>query len=53
MFWTLDSDDFRGLCNGQEYPLIEAAKAALIIPSPTDINEAKALDQSRRFVEVY
>ncbi|CAG0889212.1 unnamed protein product [Darwinula stevensoni] len=29
MFWSVDNDDFRGLCNGQQYPLIEASKEAL------------------------
>jgi chitinase len=35
MFWSIDNDDFRGTCTGRKYPLIEAAKAALLgIPLP-------------------
>lgn len=30
MFWSIDNDDFRGSCHGKPYPLIEAAKEALI-----------------------
>lgn len=30
MFWSLDNDDFRGTCTGRQYPLIEAAKEALL-----------------------
>lgn len=29
MFWSLDNDDFRGICTGKPYPIIEAAKEAL------------------------
>lgn len=30
MFWSIDNDDFRGNCHGKAYPLIEAAKEALM-----------------------
>ncbi|KAK4872495.1 hypothetical protein RN001_014524 [Aquatica leii] len=30
MFWSIDNDDFRGNCNNKPYPLIEAAKEALL-----------------------
>lgn len=30
MFWSIDNDDFRGDCHGKPFPIIEAAKAALL-----------------------
>ena len=33
MFWSIDNDDFRGQCTGKQYPLIEAAKEALLAES--------------------
>lgn len=30
MFWSIDNDDFRGECHGKPFPLIEAAKEALL-----------------------
>lgn len=30
MFWTIDNDDFRGACHGRSYPIIEAAKEAML-----------------------
>jgi len=30
MFWSIDNDDFRGKCHDRPYPLIEAAKEALL-----------------------
>uniref|UniRef100_A0A0K8T485 Chitotriosidase-1 n=2 Tax=Lygus hesperus TaxID=30085 RepID=A0A0K8T485_LYGHE len=34
MFWSIDNDDFRGKCHSRPYPLIEAAKEALIGKAP-------------------
>lgn len=33
MFWSIDNDDFRGKCHNRPYPLIEAAKEALLASS--------------------
>lgn len=30
MFWSIDNDDFRGACHGRPYPIIEAAKEAML-----------------------
>ncbi|XP_037028163.1 uncharacterized protein LOC119068609 [Bradysia coprophila] len=30
MFWSIDNDDFRGLCHKRPYPIIEAAKEAML-----------------------
>lgn len=30
MFWSIDNDDFRGTCHGRPYPIIEAAKEAML-----------------------
>lgn len=30
MFWSIDTDDFRGLCHNRPYPIIEAAKEAML-----------------------
>lgn len=30
MFWSIDNDDFRGTCHNKSYPIIEAAKEALV-----------------------
>ncbi|XP_049310852.1 LOW QUALITY PROTEIN: mucin-16 [Bactrocera dorsalis] len=39
MFWAIDNDDFRGTCNGKPYPLIEAAKDAMLEGLGLGINE--------------
>lgn len=46
MFWSIDNDDFRGLCNGQPYPLIESAKAALLSKSNSTTAGSKGADSS-------
>nr|XP_045604735.1 mucin-5AC-like isoform X4 [Procambarus clarkii] len=40
MYWSLDNDDFRGICNGEQYPLVEAGKKALF-GGGEDANEAR------------
>ncbi|XP_063989735.1 mucin-2 isoform X3 [Diachasmimorpha longicaudata] len=41
MFWSIDNDDFRGKCHGRPYPLIEAAKEALLSGSPKPSERSK------------
>lgn len=30
MFWTIDNDDTTGKCHGEAFPIIKAAKKALL-----------------------
>ncbi|XP_071530247.1 uncharacterized protein Cht6 isoform X4 [Panulirus ornatus] len=48
MYWSLDNDDFRGICNGEQYPLVEAGKKALFSDEDIDVslNEARALQSA-------
>lgn len=49
MFWSLDNDDFRGICNGEQYPLIEAGKKALFGTEgdvDESLNEARSLQKT-------
>ncbi|KAF2346331.1 Chitin binding domain [Trinorchestia longiramus] len=39
MFWSMDTDDFHGICSGRPYLLIETGKAALLSDSRTDLNK--------------
>ncbi|XP_026668174.1 mucin-5AC [Ceratina calcarata] len=45
MFWTIDNDDFRGKCHDRPYPLIEAAKEALLADSA---NAKTSSEESRK-----
>ncbi|XP_043461706.1 uncharacterized protein LOC122498159 isoform X3 [Leptopilina heterotoma] len=47
MFWSIDNDDFRGKCHGRPYPLIEAAKEALLAGSSKQ-EEAKEKPSLRK-----
>ena len=33
MIWEVDTDDFKGTCHGQKFPLIRAAIAAMNAPA--------------------
>ncbi|XP_042218048.1 proteoglycan 4-like isoform X5 [Homarus americanus] len=48
MYWSLDNDDFRGICNGEQYPLVEAGKKALFTDAELDdsVNEARNLQRA-------
>jgi chitinase len=38
MFWSVDNDDFRGICHGKPFPLIEAAKLAYLTGEASSTN---------------
>ncbi|XP_032690909.1 mucin-5AC [Odontomachus brunneus] len=49
MFWSIDNDDFRGKCHGRPYPLIEAAKEALLTDnSKNTIDKTKSVDSRKK-----
>nr|CAD7423341.1 unnamed protein product [Timema monikensis] len=47
MFWAIDNDDFRGKCHGRPYPLIEAAKEAMLKSSGLS-NEVVSSNRKQR-----
>ncbi|XP_043513827.1 flocculation protein FLO11-like isoform X2 [Frieseomelitta varia] len=53
MFWTIDNDDFRGRCHGRPYPLIEAAKEALLTDSSNIIQRSKTTVDNRKKPRVH
>ncbi|KOX79324.1 Acidic mammalian chitinase, partial [Melipona quadrifasciata] len=48
MFWTIDNDDFRGKCHDRPYPLIEAAKEALLTDSSNTVQRSKTTVDTRK-----
>ncbi|CAK9798745.1 Acidic mammalian chitinase [Anthophora quadrimaculata] len=48
MFWTIDNDDFRGKCHDRPYPLIEAAKEALLTENSNSIQKSKTPDSRKK-----
>ncbi|XP_077267426.1 uncharacterized protein LOC143900217 isoform X2 [Temnothorax americanus] len=48
MFWSIDNDDFRGKCHGRPYPLIEAAKEALLTDNRNTIDKTKSIDSRKK-----
>ncbi|XP_011704054.1 PREDICTED: uncharacterized protein LOC105459591 isoform X2 [Wasmannia auropunctata] len=48
MFWSIDNDDFRGKCHGRPYPLIEAAKEALLTDNRNTIDKTKLVDSRKK-----
>ncbi|XP_050071049.1 mucin-5AC-like [Anopheles maculipalpis] len=48
MFWSIDNDDFRGTCHGKPYPIIEAAKEALLASTEVGINDVASSSRPRK-----
>ncbi|XP_070161615.1 uncharacterized protein [Polyergus mexicanus] len=48
MFWSIDNDDFRGKCHDRPYPLIEAAKEALLTNNRNTIENTKSVDRRKK-----
>ncbi|XP_070522008.1 uncharacterized protein [Cardiocondyla obscurior] len=48
MFWSIDNDDFRGKCHGRAYPLIEAAKEALLADNRGTTDKTKSVDSRKK-----
>lgn len=49
MFWSIDNDDFRGDCHGKPFPIIEAAKEALL--NALGISEITFVDEPESYVK--
>ncbi|XP_008545499.1 mucin-5AC isoform X1 [Microplitis demolitor] len=48
MFWSIDNDDFRGKCHDRPYPLIEAAKEALLAGTENEQTTQKPKSGGRK-----
>lgn len=48
MFWSIDNDDFRGTCHGKPYPIIEAAKEAMLSELGGTENEVSVPTKRRK-----
>uniref|UniRef100_A0A182N1L5 Mucin-5AC n=1 Tax=Anopheles dirus TaxID=7168 RepID=A0A182N1L5_9DIPT len=48
MFWSIDNDDFRGTCHNKPYPIIEAAKEALLASTEVGINDVASSGRPRK-----